>query len=334
MNMYSDRYAADSLELHLFFGRIMKEHALFLKAGFTGANPEFSAEAECYKREFEKLLCQAVRLSDGVVSRQVLDSGEVVTEYTLEAENRTEAFTYIAIDQGITRREMQLAGREEIGEACCREGRQRPEACERRVSSELCCRVHGLNQRALELLDGLIQFKERILERVLCCEMFTGNYPLLIEHIIREAKLYRRYVEMLEKDGCLTQQSMAETECFWNRIMMEHALFIRGLLDPTEGALIQSANDFAKDYGQLLEDCCDAQDQILSPQPRREAMAGKTMAGETMPCGDVLGETIRFRDFKKAGAEGILQCKIRSVILPLLADHMLREANHYIRLLR
>ena len=213
MNMYSDRYAADSLELHLFFGRIMKEHALFLKAGFTGANPEFSAEAECYKREFEKLLCQAVRLSDGVVSRQVLDSGEVVTEYTLEAENRTEAFICIAIDQGITRREMQLAGREEIGEACCREGRQRPEACERRVSSELCCRVHGLNQRALELLDGLIQFKERILERVLCCEMFTGNYPLLIEHIIREAKLYRRYVEMLEKDGCLTQQSMAETEC-------------------------------------------------------------------------------------------------------------------------
>ena len=109
MNMYSDRYAADSLELHLFFGRIMKEHALFLKAGFTGANPEFSAEAECYKREFEKLLCQAVRLSVGVVSRQVLDSGEVVTEYTLEAENRTEAFICIAIDQGITRREMQLA---------------------------------------------------------------------------------------------------------------------------------------------------------------------------------------------------------------------------------
>ena len=363
MNMYSDRYAEDSLELHLFFGRIMKEHALFLKAGFTGANPEFSAEAECYKREFEKLLCQAVRLSDGVVSRQVLDSGELVTEYTLAAEKRTEKFTCIAVDQGITRREMQLAGREESreaccrevcgreesGEACCREDGQRPDVCGmdgqrqdgcgRRVSSELCCRIHCLNQRALELLDGLIGFKERILKRVLCCEMFTGNYPLLIEHIIREAKLYRQYVEMLERDGCLTQQSMTETECFWNRIMMEHALFIRGLLDPTEGALIQSANDFAKDYGQLLEACCDAQDQILSPQPRREpmageTMAGETMAGETMPCGDVLGETIRFRDFKKAGAEGILQCKIRSLILPLLADHVLREANHYIRLLR
>ena len=320
MNMYSDRYAEDSLELHLFFGRIMKEHALFLKAGFTGANPEFSAEAECYKREFEKLLCQAVRLSDGVVSRQVLDSGEVVTEYTLAAEKRTEEFACISIDQGVTHREMQLAGREESREDCCREDGQRPDGCGRRVSSELCCRVHGLNQRALELLDGLIEFKEMILDRVSCCEMFTGNYPLLIEHIIREAKLYRHYVEMLENDGCLTQQSVAEVECFWNRIMMEHALFIRGLLDPVEGMQIQSANDFARDYGKLLEDCCDAQDQ--------------TMAGGTGSCGDVLGETLRFRDFKKAGTEGILQCKIRSVILPLLADHVLREANHYIRLLR
>lgn len=29
------QYVVLSLELHLFFGRIMKEHALFLRAGFT-----------------------------------------------------------------------------------------------------------------------------------------------------------------------------------------------------------------------------------------------------------------------------------------------------------
>lgn len=40
--MYTDLYAVQSLELHLFFGRIMKEHALFLRAGFTPANESFS----------------------------------------------------------------------------------------------------------------------------------------------------------------------------------------------------------------------------------------------------------------------------------------------------
>jgi hypothetical protein len=42
---------------------------------------------------------------------------------------------------------------------------------------------------------------------------------------------------------------------------------------------------------------------------------------------------MKIRDFKAAGARGILECEIRSIILPLLADHVLREANHYIRLL-
>ena len=32
-------------------------------------------------------------------------------------------------------------------------------------------------------------------------------------------------------------------------------------------------------------------------------------------------------------SDDIERCKIRSLILPLLADHVLREANHYIRLL-
>jgi hypothetical protein len=47
-----------------------------------------------------------------------------------------------------------------------------------------------------------------------------------------------------------------------------------------------------------------------------------------------LQETMKYHDFKEAGAKGITECKIRSIILPLLADHVLRESNHFIRLLK
>ena len=50
--------------------------------------------------------------------------------------------------------------------------------------------------------------------------------------------------------------------------------------------------------------------------------------------GLALKKTEQYRNFKEAGTEGITQCKIRSVILPLLADHVLREANHYLRILK
>jgi len=43
--------------------------------------------------------------------------------------------------------------------------------------------------------------------------------------------------------------------------------------------------------------------------------------------------TASLRDFKTAATDGLLQGKIRALAVPLLADHVLREANHYLRLL-
>ena len=296
--MNTNNYVEKSLELHMFFGRIMKEHSFFLKAGFTPANKEFSEKAEYFKDAFEKLLCEAVMLGDGFVNQQILCSQELVTHFTALAEKQTECLTGISINKGITDMELQL-------KSGCGKCGSEPERSRK---------VRQLNQTALKLLDGLISFKETILKKVLCGEMFTANYPLLIEHIIREAKLYREYVECLEKNGFLDDRSMKEVECFWNRIMMEHAMFIRGLLDPTETELFDSVDQFADEYRELLNKCRDAQNNTL---------------------GDASLElTQKFKDFKTAGVQGIEQCKIRSIILPLLADHVLREANHYIRLLK
>lgn len=294
-NMHTENYVAESLELHLFFGRIMKEHSLFLKAGFTPVNSSFSARAEFYKNEFEKLLSRAVTLSNGKIIRKALHSGEIVTEFTLTAERQTEKLTGIPINSNITQRELNL------------------KSCNCNGIANRFGQVKILNKTALRLLNGLISLKEEILDKVLRGQMFTMNYPLLIEHILREAKLYRKYVQRLEEEGEICMQCMKEVECFWNQIMMEHALFIRGLLDPSEMELINSADAFAADYSALLNSCHNAQNRTLTV--------------------DSMTETKKFKDFKTAGARGIENCQIRSLILPLLADHVLREANHFIRIL-
>ena len=293
--MHTKTYVEQSLELHLFFGRIMKEHSLFLKAGFTPVNSNFSAKAEFYKNRFENLLNRAVSLGDRRVSEALLQSGEILTEFTYEAERQTEKLTGIRINSNITEKELRL------------------NSCKCNESTDIFCQVKILNRTALNLLNGLITLKENILNKILSCQMFTMNYPLLIEHILREAKLYQKYVQMLESDGTISIQSMKEVECFWNQIMMEHALFIRGLLDPSEKELFDSADTFAKNYAFLLDKCHSAQNRTLNT--------------------DSIMETQKFRDFKSASVKGIENCQIRSLILPLLADHVLREANHFIRIL-
>ena len=92
------------------------------------------------------------------------------------------------------------------------------------------------------LLNGLIKFKKRILDGVLSCNLFTVNYPLLIEHITREAELYYSLIDDLQNRVDIDSKDARETELFWDKIMMEHWLFIRGLLDPSEDDLIETAD--------------------------------------------------------------------------------------------
>ncbi len=292
-------YATLSLETHLFFGRIMKEHSLFLLAGFPAKETEFIRCADYFRKEFEEGLRRTVKLADGIVSKSVLNSGEVVTEFTGKAECQTKNLTGIPIDMRITEAEERLhAGNCGM------------------VNRETICQVRMLNQQMLRSLDGLISFKEEILREVTGCRLYTTNYPLLIEHILREAKLYRQMILELEQKGRITAPDLRNLEIFWNQIMMEHAQFIRGLLDPTECKLMETADNFAEDYCRLLEEAREQDRKAMN------ALTART-----------LQTTKKYQQFKTAGTEGITDCEIRSIILPLLADHVLREANHYLRIL-
>ncbi|GAA4653232.1 DUF2935 domain-containing protein [Anaerocolumna aminovalerica] len=299
----SINFIKQSLGLHLFFARIMKEHSFFLEAGFTPRDTSFTQHADAFRREFDEILGEAISLSNGVVNPGVLESGEVITPFTLDAEMATTYFTGVQIPTQLTEAEAGLEG-----------------GGIRTVSPMLEQHVYELNQRAIDATAALIQFKTNILSNVLNCEMFTFNYPLLILHITREAELYLLQLRRLQNDEdiCLEREAY-ELEFFWNRQMAEHAKFIRGLLDPTEDNLIDQANNFGKEFDQLTAEAKAAMD-------------------DTAPCSKVTDESLRatmdLRNFKAQGTQGILACEVKSIIIPLLGDHVLREANHYIRLLK
>lgn len=139
--------------------------------------------------------------------------------------------------------------------------------------------------------------------------------------VTREAEHYLQHIETLQNHQSLIDgpKTAAMSEFFWNMIMEEHSKFIRGLLDPTEEELIQKANGFAGQFDELTQKARKAFEQIeLLPGVTHNSMAA----------------TMDIKNFKEQGTQGILECKIRSIILPLLSDHVLREANHYLKELR
>jgi len=99
--------------------------------------------------------------------------------------------------------------------------------------------------------------------------------------------------------------------------MEEHSLFIRGYLDPSEKELIKKANEFAELFEKLLKETKEADKKDVKKVTEKNLKATEDL-----------------KKFKEEGTKGLLKCEIKGILNPLLADHVLREANRYIRLLK
>lgn len=302
--MLSDReYIRHSLETNLFFLRIIKEHAIFAAASLPPRDRKIAVRLLAIKNSFEELLSETIEMADKAVSYEVLASEELVTDFTLAAEMKTQFLTGLVINTGLTKRELELRG-----------------ITKNRNAYELDKEASALNRKAIAMTRTAIAFKTKLLDSVLECKAFSYTYPTMLEHIIEESRYFVMSLEKLEKRAAIDSvKEIIKEEINWNHIMGEHSKFIRGYLDPEEEKLFDSANSFAKEFGRLIEKTEQAEER---PELLRE------VTSESLK--DVMG----LRNFKVQGTEGILKCRIKSVILPLVADHVTREANHYLRLLK
>lgn len=98
------------------------------------------------------MLSRAVKLSNGIVSKKVLASDEIVTDFTLESEKNTERLSGININTDITKKELSLMS-----------------GCDPCIDDCIVKKVEELNKDVLGALNGLIRFKEMVLEKVLAC---------------------------------------------------------------------------------------------------------------------------------------------------------------------
>lgn len=292
-------YIKTSLELNLFFGRIMKEHMIFMEVGLLIIDSSLILEGDQLKRSFEEILLETIALSKGAINQEVLESEELVTPLTLNSETITQDNTGICINKEITLEELELESNPYFD-----------------FTSELERRIDNINKRAINLVIEVIKFKEKVLAKLLECKMFANLYQLLIDHILREAKFYLMALENIQKQ-IKPITDILEQEIFWDTIMKEHAFFIRGLLDPTEVDLFNTANDFSQRFDELIERTEEANKEDI-PKITKEAIK----------------LTTEIRDFKVTGTEGLIDCQIKAMAYPLLGDHILREANRYIRLLK
>lgn len=143
----------------------------------------------------------------------------------------------------------------------------------------------------------LRSFKTEVLDRLNRGEWLGWLYPTFVDHLRRELDMFV---------GRINGQIAARQElCDYLRFLAEHASFAAHLLDPQERVLIEAATARAGNLTQLHQACAAATTQNLLTLSRQAAA-------------DLDEYLVK---------SGIGTPRVKSVVHPVLAEHVVREGR-------
>ncbi|MDO6851506.1 DUF2935 domain-containing protein [Priestia megaterium] len=182
------------------------------------------------------------------------------------------------------------------------------------------------NSEVQQAATGIFAFKRKVLGLILTCKLpGSNNFPLLVDHISREANYFRkRLIELNEGKLKPLADAIIKENVFFLRIMADHAQFIGHLLDPSERKLVDMARNFSHDFDQLVFQARDL--ESMKPQSQTVPLLDQFLDQNRVSVASL-------RDFKKTARDLIEECRIKSIIHPLLADHVFREAERFLHII-
>lgn len=192
------------------------------------------------------------------------------------------------------------------------------------VNSDLQ-QVQAFNTEVYQAAAAIWSYKRKVLGLTLRCEIRTNNFPLLVDHISREAAYFaNRLKELNEGELAPKLETIIQENVFFLKIMADHAKFIGHLLDPSERKLVEQAREFSHDFDQLVFQAVDL--DSMRPQSETRPILSQFLNQNRVSVASL-------RDFKKTARELIEECRIKSNIHPLLADHTFREAERFLEII-
>ncbi|MGF9643805.1 DUF2935 domain-containing protein [Paenibacillus sp. FSL L8-0502] len=186
--------------------------------------------------------------------------------------------------------------------------------------------IKEFNTEVQNAATNIWAFKRMVLGLILQCKLpGQTNFPLLVDHVSREANYFRNRLGELNS-GTLEPlpDAIIDENVFFLKIMADHAKFIGHLLDPSERKLVEQAREFSNDFDMLMFQAIDL--SHMRPQSQTVPLLSQFVDENRVSVKSL-------RDFKKTARDLIDECRIKSIIHPLLADHVFREAERFLFIL-
>jgi len=298
-------YISQSLINHLFYLRTIREFCLNIQLSFYQNNQNIISIANDLGKRYEELGEEAIKLANGRIPNQILESNSFVTNYTLNTELLTEKLFDIDINTNLTTSESNLSGYNDTSQII--------------FDDNILNRISDLNNNAIVLTNNFIDFCKYLMENMINTNIFSYSYPLIYNYMIEKAGLYVSDLERLQQKNSADPTYIISFQYYFSNSMIKASQFILGLSDPNQTSIIMNADNYKKAFSNLMK---KYQETTLSPDTLK-------VLNE-----EAIGLVENFIIFLNKIIEGILNQNYYFIVEPIFFDNILTEAHYFLYLLK
>ena len=286
-----------SLVGNLYYLRTLREYAARIGLSLPSIYQEYFNKGKVLALRAEKLDKQLEKYKNKSLPKYVIESGIIVTPYTLELEKLTEKLFGINIDTTVTEEELNLIP-----------GDLNP--TEEQVND-----MKNINEEAYTLVNDYIDFANEIHDKIENQEIFAFYYNTINLYLIEEAKLYISSLERLKEKATVNPSYVIDNQYFGTLGMQAIATFIRGEIDPINKDIFDEANNFVIEYRNILR---EYEDMIMTPENQKNMTINSLEIAK------------RLKTFVEKCIQKLLKKEIYFISPPITKDNELTAVNFFI----
>ena len=287
----------ESLANHIFFASSIRSFCTTIGLTFFKNNHDYIDRAITLGYRATDIINNAILLMDKVLANDVLDSDVYITPYTKELDMLTQKLFEIDLRIRIDNDIDLLKEREEI-----------------EYNDESIGKINDLNDKALSLINDFKDFCSEIKTKLDNGELFSYLYPDFFNYMYDEISVYGRDIERIKSKEDYTEFYLNEFTYYFNELLRESALYIRGFLDTKHQDVFDMASVYIDAFANLTEKYLKNKNDDLTSETKELVINYKTFITNII--------------------ERLLKAELYFITPPIVLDNFLTNVNVYLFILK
>ena len=288
-----------SLYNHIYFAGSIRSFCSTIGLTFLINNDEYIRRAIELGFKSSDIINKTLLLMNKELASNVLNNNIYITPYTNNISLLTQKLFEISLVIQTDKDIQILNTREEII-----------------FNEETMEKINNLNNESLTLINDFKLFCQEIKMKIESGELFSYSYPDFFNYMYDEISVYGRDIERILSKKDYTDFYISEYAYYFNELLRESALYIRGFLDTKEGDIFDTASYYINAFANLTE------------KYLKKSSTSTTLNMESEKL------VINYQKFVSSVIDKLLKAKISFITPPITLDNFLTNINVYLFLMK